>query len=193
MMRRTWIWLVAAGCVVLAACDSATNSEADRERCPKGASCAAPRSRAIEGDTTTTARNDGRVEIRLALSKRVTKRGTTMNAVVHVQNRTGRAIPYTYCLSPFQVALGRPGAWPDPVWATCASRGTLAPGATDFPVTVTATVLSCSGMPTPPPDMPKCGPAGRLPALTPGAYYARVYQGPRLGIAPKPIRVRVVR
>lgn len=139
-----------------------------------------------------TSANRGPVSISLKLPSAVIRTGASMTGTIHVKNRTGHAIDYTHCGSPFQVALGRPGSWPRPAWNACRTSTQLPQGVSTFSVTVVATALACSGMSLPPPDLPRCIGEGQLPPLRPGRYYARLYQAPRLGGALRPIPIRVL-
>lgn len=140
-------------------------------------------------DPTVTAPLSGRIE----LAETTVEAGGTIEGRVVVNNNTGEPIIVVGCGSIFQVALANDEIEPMVGWNLCAQDITIPTGESTYPVSVRASYNTClgeSGESTIP--MVPCLEDGLPPALPPGDYEARLYQGPEVVPEPSPIEIRVI-
>jgi hypothetical protein len=134
--------------------------------------------------SATRGRED--VSARIVLPSRTLATGTTMEATVVVQNRTGKEVTGIGCGSLFQVALRNKRTEPMVLWKTCRERLTVPKGRSRYRVTFAATDVLCFGDG----GRPLCV-DGRPGAVPPGKYRATLYQNPIVVPHPQSVAVRV--
>jgi hypothetical protein len=128
---------------------------------------------------------------RIVLPARTVIAGSSINGRVVVRNNTGRAVHPVGCLYLFAVALTSSTYHPDVGGPACWHRFTIPAGVSSYPVSVSATYLSC-GQRGSPGTTHVCLPGGRMPPLPAGKYRAKLFPlGPRVQ-APPGVPVRVI-
>ncbi len=81
---------------------------------------------------------------RIVLSSGTVAAGSTLPGVVVVVNNTGDPLTYPGCGGLFQVALTQGGAPPEVAWSACRIDYTVPEGESTYPVTVSASAVSCA-------------------------------------------------
>src|SRR5690349_7058646 len=122
---------------------------------------------------TATPASSGGLTARVELPARTMRAGTTMDAVVVVQNDSGAAVMTTGCGSLFQIALITSGETPEIAWTLCLQNFTIPIGESRYPMTITAEARGCGGEPAG--QRPACV-DGHAPAPPPGEYEAALFQ-----------------
>ena len=142
---------------------------------------------ATSSDTAASA-SSGDLTARVELPARTMRAGTTMDAVVVVQNDSGAPVMTTGCGSLFQIALITSGETPEIAWALCLQNFTIPIGESRYPMTITAEARGCGGEPAG--QRPACV-DGHEPALPPGEYEAALFQSSPVVTLPAPVPIEV--
>jgi hypothetical protein len=129
------------------------------------------------------------VSVQVKLPSRTMEAGSSMLADIVVDNRTGRAIHASSCVSLFKLVLGSSSHPPDVVRPACLQIFTIPVGKSSYPETITASYGSCGHVATA--GMPACLPDGRLPPLPAGEYRVVFFGADHIVSAPAPIPVQV--
>jgi hypothetical protein len=181
VLVATLVAAVAVGAAVVVSNRSGTTDAAPVHRAP------APVSSATHGP----------VSIRLTLPRATLRAGARMTGSVAVTNRTGAAIPFSYCNSIFAVALEGARYQQTFMNYACLQHGQVPIGESTYVVTVFAVASFCTTSPRPPVDAagyPFCDANGSPPAVPSGRYRARLelMASGAVGPMPKPIPIRVL-
>ena len=109
------------------------------------------------------------ITARIMLPSRI-RSGSRVNAIVVVDNATGRDVVGEGCIAIFAVALSNSAVHPDPDWLLCRGSRVIPEGTSQWPVVVSARYPTCDSGPP-----PSCLDRDALP-LPPGRYRAKLYQ-----------------
>jgi hypothetical protein len=152
--------------------------------------CSGGSNRAAAPKTATTSPRTPRAAAPLSahvdLPSKTIAAGSTVNAIVVVENNTGTDLNVIGCGSPFAVALRNARIEPEVAWHLCRQTLTIPVGTSSHTLRVSASYLACgSGG-----RLPACV-DGHSPPLPPGRYEATLYQHPIVVPTPAPIAVEV--
>ena len=127
---------------------------------------------------------------RVLLPARTMTAGSSMSGLVVVQNNTGHPVRVGACGTPFEIALVSRSYRPSVAWSTCLQLIIIPVGESSYPVTLSASYLTCLEH-GPRGTLKGCLAGGKVPALPPGTYRARLFQLGHLVPLPPTIKIRV--
>lgn len=122
------------------------------------------------------ARSEEPLSATLELPTTIVEAGGTIEGEVVVRNDTGASVQVEECGSPFWVGLSNGSDRQLVPRSLCSETFTFPEGASRWPVTISASQLSCVLVGNPSPGVP-CGADGLPPALPPGTYTTEVGRG----------------